>query len=106
MALQLTVLAIATAIALYWVSADAAHTLARDAAAAACRRAGVQLLDQTVSLSKLRIVRGDFMLALRRSYRFEYSPDGVNRLAAQVSVLGNQAYCAEIAPPQAVVPLI
>lgn len=101
MAFQLIFLAVVVAIVLFWLSSDAAHRLARDAALAACRRAGVQFLDQTVSLARIRVARGDFALALRRTYRFEYSPDGVNRLAAEVRVLGGQAYCADIVLPAA-----
>jgi len=61
------------ALAFWWYSAMSRETairLARDA----CRRCGVQLLDETVSLSKLRPQRSDRgHMSIARWYTFEFS---------------------------------
>ena len=77
----LVMLMIAGAAAFAWWSAaraaaEAATRLGRDA----CRAAGVQLLDQTVHATGLRLRRRhDGRLGFERSFRFEYSDDGVER---------------------------
>ncbi len=51
-----------------WQASRADHDLARQAVALACARAGVQWLDQAVTLERWRWRRG----YLVRQYRFEY----------------------------------
>ena len=66
---------------------------ARETAIAVCRRAcirhGVQLLDDTVALSRLRLV-GDARrgVALRRTYEFEVSADGHTREGGSLTLTG------------------
>ncbi len=69
---------------------------ARDAAMAAARRAceseGLQLLDDTVALSALRVFRDDEgRLRPKRIYDFEFSETGDNRRRGSVVVLGHRA---------------
>ncbi len=68
------------AAALVWQSALRARDRAVRASRELCGRAGVQLLDQSVSLRRIALVRqrsGGF--ALRRHYSFDVSTDGTNR---------------------------
>lgn len=63
----------------------------RDVAFDACRRAGVQLLDDTVELVRVRVQRdARGRLALQREYRFEFTMDGDRRQRGWVSLLGRQ----------------
>lgn len=66
---------------------------AREAALHACRRAtqrlGVQLLDETVVLRRLRPARnGDGRVGLCRHYSFEYSEQGIERRQGEIVLLG------------------
>ncbi|MEJ2514896.1 MAG: DUF3301 domain-containing protein [Gammaproteobacteria bacterium] len=74
-----------------WHSSMAAREKANEAAAEACRRLQLELLDGTVALSRLwprRDERGQ--LALERTYAFEYSDDGQRRLEGFVLMLGRR----------------
>lgn len=77
----LVMLMIAGACAFAWWSAaraaaETATRLGRDA----CRAAGVQLLDQSVHANGLRFRRRqDGKLGFERSFRFDWSDDGVER---------------------------
>jgi hypothetical protein len=53
-----------------------------------CREAGVQLLDQTVSLSRLRIVRRAGLPTLLRRYGFDVSLDGSDRHHCHLDLIG------------------
>lgn len=53
-----------------------------------CARANVQLLDQTVSLQRIGVERGDDgRLHWRRRYRFEVSTDGVDRHLGTLDIM-------------------
>jgi hypothetical protein len=77
----LTVLMIVGAAAYgWWNSARAAAERAIELGRNACRNAGVIWLDQSVHASGLRLRRHDNgWLGLERSFRFEYSEDGIER---------------------------
>lgn len=86
----LFLLLIAGAAWFWWTSAqsrEAAVTLAKRA----CAKCQVQLLDETVTLSKLRLQRnhkGSMQIA--RWYRFEFSTSGDNRRDGVVGMLGKK----------------
>ena len=68
-------------------AADRAQEIGRRA----CRRAGVQWLDESVHASGLRIRRkADGWLGLERDFRFEYSRDGSDRHVGSLSLLGGE----------------
>lgn len=74
-----------------WVWVDALR--ARESALRACRRTcerfGLQLLDETVALRRLRFARGsDGRMRLRRHYAFEYSEHGNERRRGEAVLLG------------------
>jgi hypothetical protein len=75
---------------------------ARDAAVAASRRAceseGLQFLDDTVSLTRLRPERDDAgVLRVRRVYGFEYSDTGNDRHPGSVVMLGHRVLFLSVA---------
>jgi hypothetical protein len=89
----------------WWLSMRAREAAVR-AARGACRRFSVQLLDETVALSRLRLARGrDGRLHLWRLYRFEFSQTGGERFGGHVVLLGGRLMDAhleavdEYAPP-------
>lgn len=75
----------------YWSAARAAAERAEAVGRSACRAAGVQLLDQTVHARGLRLRRShDGRLGLERSFRFEYSRDGIGRHIGRLVLRGDQ----------------
>ncbi len=86
---ELALVAAAAAIAWYWFSSLRAREHASHAAAEACRRQELQFLDDTVALQRLGVVRDGYgHLALRRTYRFEYSQIGNDRQQGFIIVVG------------------
>lgn len=72
-----------------WHASLAARELANRIAADTCTRAGVQLLDGTVSMLRLAVARAESGgLALRRTYVFDYSDDGYSRRRGFVVMTG------------------
>lgn len=81
-------LLIGAAIAL-WLRALRAREQAGRLARELCRRAGVQLLDQTVSLRRVGLARVDGRLRLKRRYGFEVSTQGHDRHPGHLDLLGD-----------------
>ncbi len=80
----------ATAFA-FWNSARAAAERAEALGRNACHAAGVQLLDQTVHASGLRLCRGhDGRMGFERNFRFEYSRDGQDRQIGKLVLRGDR----------------
>ena len=73
----------------FWADSLRAREHALRACAKACKEINAQLLDETVALRRLSIVRNDSGHAVwRRTYRFEYSLDGSLRLPGSVIMRG------------------
>jgi hypothetical protein len=86
---ELLALAIALAGAWLWLDSLRAREHAIAAGRAACARYGVQLLDETVAFTRLRLARDDNgRLCLRRTYVFEFSETGDNRRQGAIVMLG------------------
>ncbi|MEO8717043.1 MAG: DUF3301 domain-containing protein [Burkholderiales bacterium] len=86
---ELIALAVALAGAWLWIDSLRAREHAITAGRAACVRYGVQLLDETVSFTRLRVARDDEgRLRLRRTYVFEFSETGDNRRQGAIVMLG------------------
>ena len=74
-----------------WHNALRARERARALAAALCARAGLQLLDQTVTLHRVRLRRlPDEGLRLLRCYGFDVSIDGNDRLHGSLDMLDGE----------------
>ena len=65
---------------LFWLDTTQARDQARGLARRACEDLGVQLLDQTVALSRTQLTRqGTGLLGVERCFRFEFSEAGNDR---------------------------
>lgn len=86
---EILALAVLGAAGWLWYRNLAARELARAVCRRACREAGVQLLDDTVRLARMRPVRepGRGVVLVRR-YDFEFSPEGVSRRAGRLQFRG------------------
>lgn len=74
-----------------WYDSFRAREAGLKAVRAACAAEGLQLLDDTIALSRLRLRRDERgRLALARVYGFEYSDTGDNRRRGSVHLLGDR----------------
>ncbi|NND92379.1 MAG: DUF3301 domain-containing protein [Granulosicoccus sp.] len=88
--LDLLILAIPAALVALWWTGSRARELAVDHARQACRQRQLQFLDQTVALSRLRLVRtGSGASGFQREYRFEFTDQGDFRDEATVTMRGH-----------------
>jgi hypothetical protein len=82
---------LAMAAAAFWYAGRGAAEIATRVGQAACSRAGVQWLDQSVHLVTLRLARGaDGWLGLERHFGFEYSTGGDDRRAGRIVLHGRR----------------
>ena len=64
-----------------------------------CQNVGLQLLDETVSLSSLKLRRdADGQMTFRRVYEFEFSDNGDNRRLGSITLLGRHAEAIHLEP--------
>ena len=64
-----------------------------------CQNDGLQLLDETVSLSSLKVRRDrDGHMMFRRVYEFEFSDNGDNRRLGSITLLGRHAESVQLEP--------
>ena len=75
----------------YWNAARAAAEHAKQLGRNACSAAQVIWLDESVHASGIRLRRGeDGRLGFERSFRFEYSYDGVDRHVGRMVLRGQK----------------
>ena len=80
---------LAIAAALLWADSLRARERALDAGRDACRRYGLQFLDDTVSFARLRLARDrEGRVRLQRTYTFEFSDTGNNRRHGEIVMHG------------------
>jgi hypothetical protein len=72
-----------------WLKLSRARELATAEARRQCQRYGLQLLDETVGLSGLRLRRFNGQRRLERRYDFEVSIDGDDREPGRLWVMGD-----------------
>ena len=78
---------------------EAAIRIAREA----CERQGLQFLDYTVQGARIQFARNEAGRALlRRTFRFEFSRNGVDRSAGSIVMLGGQPESLQLEPLHAV----
>ncbi len=88
--------------ALFWSDSMRARERAITVCRLTCNNYGAQLLDQTVSLHRIRLHRDDRgRVRFHRSYRFDYSYDGTDRYRGNMVMLGAFSELIHIDPPQA-----
>lgn len=74
---------------------------ARNAVKIVCNKYDVQFLDDAVSGIALALVRDELgRLALRRTYRFEFTETGNSRLEGRLTLLGTKVESVIIEPYQ------
>jgi len=89
--MELGLIGFFAALVWFWIDTMAARETAEVAGKRACREAGVQFLDDTVAFAGLGFGRDGWgHLKLRRTYRFEFSDTGDNRLKGLVVMLGRE----------------
>ena len=75
----------------FWIDTLRARETALEAGREACKRYGLLLLDDTVSVTKLRFARDDEgRLHLARTYGFEFSDTGNNRRQGLIVLVGGE----------------
>ncbi len=89
--IELSVLLLVLATGWFWLDSLRARDFALDGARRACDAEGVQLLDWTVAMKKIRFGRDDEgRRGLQRTYEFEFSDTGNNRIGGSITVIGRQ----------------
>jgi len=95
--LEIIAIFIIAAIAALWLDSIRIREDAVHAARVACAAEGFQLLDDTVSIAGLKPARdASGRLGLLRTYEFEYSDTGDNRLKGSVVLIGRRVLILNI----------
>jgi hypothetical protein len=95
----LIAVAVLAVLAGFWHSSLAARELANRVAMETCASANVQMLDGTVAIHRLRLVRGgDAPLVWQRTYVFDYSADGFSRQRGFVVLTGDSVDTVGLGP--------
>lgn len=80
-----------------WLDSLKARELAVNAARKACEAESLLFLDDTVAIGSIRLRRDDDgQVQLQRTYDFEYSDTGNNRLRGSVMMLGKRVLLINI----------
>jgi hypothetical protein len=90
---------IALLVALFWLWYDSTRVreIAIRVARQACQSEGVQLLDETVAVTRIRPARDDDgRFVFHRLYHFEYSDTGSNRKPGSLVALGQDVVAVNI----------
>ena len=83
----------------FWLDSLRARERALSAGRAACERYALQFLDDTVSVSRVRLGRDDEgQLRIARTYTFEFSDTGNNRRHGAIVMLGAELQDLQLEP--------
>ena len=95
------ILLLLAALVWFWIDSMRALDAARNAVKIVCNKYDVQFLDDAVSGIALALVRDELgRLALRRTYRFEFSETGNSRLEGRLTLLGTKVESVIMEPYQ------
>ena len=95
------ILLLLAALVWFWIDSLRALDAARHAGKLACKNYDVQFLDDAVSAIALALVRDESgHLAIRRTYRFEFSETGNSRLEGRLTLLGKKVESVIMEPYQ------
>ncbi len=87
------------AVVAWWLDSMRAREAALKAGKRACQGEGVQFLDDTLELRRVRLKRdGMGQMAFYREYHFEFSDTGDNRCEGKVATHGGRAQGVELSP--------
>jgi hypothetical protein len=82
-----------------WADSLKARERALRAGRSACQRYELQLLDDTVSFTRLRLARDEEgQLRIARTYTFEFSDTGNNRRHGAIVMLGDELQDLQLEP--------
>jgi hypothetical protein len=82
-----------------WLDSLRVRERAVRAGKSACERYNLQLLDDTVSFTRLRLARdGEGQVRLARTYTFEFSDTGNNRRHGAIRMLGSELEDLQLEP--------
>jgi len=105
MSLEGLLLILLAALAWFWWDSLQKREIALTTARLACERAGVQFLDASVALRKLKLRRdSDQRVRFYREYAFEYSTQGDDRQPGWVWLLGVRVVNVTLVEQNNVVP--
>jgi hypothetical protein len=94
----LAILAVIAAV-VFWIDSLRARERALAAGRVACERYGVQLLDETVAIAKVRLARNDDgRIRIARTYTFEFSDTGNNRRHGAIVMRGAEVTDLQVEP--------
>jgi hypothetical protein len=97
MSAEWLLLASLAALAWFWWDSLQKRELAVRAARAVCERAGVQFLDDSVAVSRMKLKRDSNQRArIYREFSFDYSSAGDDRQAGRVYLLGEVVLSADL----------
>ena len=83
-------LLIIAAIVWFWLDSARAREIATAVSNTACKKRGLQFLDQTVALRKLGIRWTRDGIRIRRVFRFDFSEEGAGRRSGHIILIGIQ----------------
>jgi len=96
---ELAAIVLIVAVMLFWVDSLRVRERALAAGRAACARYGLQFLDETVAIARLRLARdAGGRVRLCRTYTFEFSDTGNNRRNGAIVMLGAQLADLQLEP--------
>jgi hypothetical protein len=97
--MEIALLIAMAALVWFWLDSMHTHDLAVTAGKQAAEQHGLQFLDDTVAFSKLRAGRdASGRVKLKRTYRFEVSDTGADRLICSVTLLGHRIDSTDMPP--------
>ncbi len=97
--METTLLIAVVVAAWFWLDSLSARDIAVAAGRQAAEKYGLQLLDDTVAISKLWVARDGYgRLKLQRTYTFEVSDTGSDRLPCSLMLLGKRIERIDVPP--------
>ena len=84
----------------FWLDSLRAREIATEICRTTCRQRDLQFLDQTVALDHLQLQRTFAGLRWRRSYRFDFSEEGIGRRSGYLVLVGLDLETIHLEPPE------
>ncbi|MDR2220441.1 MAG: DUF3301 domain-containing protein [Methylobacillus sp.] len=82
-----------------WLDSIKVREIAVEAGQQAAEKCGLQFLDESVALTRLRAARNNRgHMQIKRTYGFEVSDTGTNRLACSITLLGKRVESVDMPP--------
>lgn len=96
---EIYLLIVVILIVMYWFDSISARDFAIEAGHQLTKRTQLQLLDETVACSRVRLGRNQYgRVQIQRTYEFEVSANGADRMTCQLTLLGRELQSWHIPP--------